>query len=347
MANARKLPSGAWQTRATKVINGEKVTKSFTVNPKQCKGDSRKAKAQSELLAREWVLETEAQQIYGVTVKTALIQYIHDREKVLSPSTITNYRRFLPLFAPLEDIYISDLKTAQIQALINEWAYSVKTKTIQNRISFLLSALDYMECDKKFRLRYPQKTSKVITAPDISEVKRLLDNAPEDFLPVLYLAAFGAMRRSEISALKQKDISRVTNTIKVHAGIVLDGKFYVFKAYTKTGASGVIHLPKFVIDSLPFSEDQDAFVFNMNPNVISHRFDKLKKQIDFPYNFHSLRHFAASFRSDLQIPRKYIEEVGRWKNNSSVLQRVYDNGLETNRRKYNQIVNDFIESEFK
>jgi hypothetical protein len=85
----------------------------------------------------------------------------------------------------------------------------------------------------------------------------------------------------------------------------------------------------------------------MNPNVISHRFDKLKKQIDFPYNFHSLRHFAASFRSDLQIPRKYIEEVGRWKNGSSVLQRVYDNGLESNRRKYNDVVNDFIESEFQ
>lgn len=347
MANARKLPSGAWQTRATKVINGEKVTKSFTVNPKQCQGDSRKAKAQSELLAREWVLQTEAQQIYGVTVETALNQFINDREKVLSPSTITNYRRFLPLFAPIGTIYLSDLKNAEIQALINEWAYSVTTKTIQNRISFLLSALDYAECDKKFRLRYPQKVSKVITAPDIAEVKRLLDSAPDDFKPVLYLAAFGAMRRGEISALKQKDISRTTNSINVHADFVLSGKFYVFKPYTKTGACGVVRLPKFVIDSLPVSNDPEAFVFNMNPNVISHRFDKLKKQINFPYNFHSLRHFAASFRSDLQIPRKYIEEVGRWKNGSSVLQRVYDNGLESNRRKYNDVVNDFIESEFQ
>ena len=49
MAKARKLKSGAWQTRATKVINGQKVTKSFTINPKQTLGDSRKAKLQSEL----------------------------------------------------------------------------------------------------------------------------------------------------------------------------------------------------------------------------------------------------------------------------------------------------------
>lgn len=39
--------------------------------------------------------------------------------------------------------------------------------------------------------------------------------------------------------------------------------------------------------------------------------------------------------------------LSRWKNGSSVLQRVYDNGLESNRRKYNDVVNDFIESEFQ
>ena len=32
MATAKKLPSGAWRTRATKTINGKKVTKSFTIN---------------------------------------------------------------------------------------------------------------------------------------------------------------------------------------------------------------------------------------------------------------------------------------------------------------------------
>jgi hypothetical protein len=35
------------------VINGKKVRKSFTVHPKETKGDSRKAKALSEMQARE------------------------------------------------------------------------------------------------------------------------------------------------------------------------------------------------------------------------------------------------------------------------------------------------------
>ena len=68
MAQARKLPSGAYQTRVTKVINGKKITKSFTVHPKQCKGDSRKAKDQSEMLARQWRLSAEDSETYSSTV---------------------------------------------------------------------------------------------------------------------------------------------------------------------------------------------------------------------------------------------------------------------------------------
>lgn len=347
MPNARKLDSGSWQTRATKTINGKKVTKSFTVSPKQTKGDSKKAKAQSELLARKWMISADNAQIYGITVGAALEKYIEDRRGILSPSTITNYCRLISLFDSLSNIYASDLKNIEIQALINKWGYSVSAKTIRNRISFLLSALDYAECDKKFRLRYPPSTAKKITAPDVADVKRMLEGAPDDFRPVLYLAAFGALRRGEISALKQKDVSRIANTIHIHADMVLDGNKYVYKPFTKTGASGVIQLPKFIIDSLPCSEDPEAFVFDMNPNVIGHRFDKLKNQLHLGFNFHSLRHFAASFRSDLKIPTKYIEEVGRWRTGSTVLQRVYDNTLTSSRKKYNQIVDEYIEEKFK
>lgn len=347
MANARKLPSGAWQTRATRVINGQKITKSFTVHPKECRGDSRKAKARSELLAREWMIETSNNEIYGVTVGSAMEKYVTDRRDILSPSTITNYCRLIPLFNSIRDIYISDIKNAEIQALVNEWGHSVSSKTIRNRISFLLSALDYSECDRKFKIRYPQNNPRKITAPDVEEVKRMLEGAPDDFRPVLYLAAFGAMRRGEISALKQKDVSRIANTIHVHADMVLDGNKYVYKPFTKTGQSGVIQLPKFIIDSLPVRRNPESYVFKMNPNMIGHRFDKLKKALDLNFNFHALRHFAASFRSDLKIPQKYIEEAGRWKTGSTVLSRVYDNGLASSRRKYNQIVDDFIEREFR
>ena len=347
MAKARKLPSGAYQTRVTKVINGKKVTKSFTVHPKQCKGDTRKAKDQSEMLARQWRLSAEDSETYGLKIKEALEQYVKDRSKVLRPSTITNYKRLIPLFDSLADICVDDIKTADIQALVNEWSISVRAKTIKNRVSFLLSSLDYVECDKKFRIRYPKSDSKEIKSPDLDDVQMLLNNAPADLVPIIYLAAVGGMRRGEISGLKGKDISRDMSTIYVHADMVLDDHTWVYKPFTKNAQSGTVKLSPFIIDMIPVKEDPEAFVFDMNPNMISHRYDKLRKKLGFEYNFHSLRHFAASFRSDLGIPRKYIEETCRWEPGSQVVDRVYDNTLNSSRKKYTQIANKFVEDNLR
>ena len=347
MASARKLPSGAWRTQVKKTINGKKVIKSFTVHPKDCKGDSRKAKDQSELLARQWRLSAEESEVNGLKVRDAMEQFIKDRSKVLSPSTITNYKRLIPYFEPIMDICVDDIKTSDIQPLVNEWSISVRAKTIKNRVSFLLSSLDYVECDKKFRIRYPKSDSKEIKSPDLDDVQMLLNNAPADLVPIIYLAAVGGMRRGEISGLKGKDISRDMSTIYVHADMVLDDHTWVYKPFTKNAQSGTVKLSPFIIDMIPVKEDPEAFVFDMNPNMISHRYDKLRKKLGFEYNFHSLRHFAASFRSDLGIPRKYIEETCRWEPGSQVVDRVYDNTLNSSRKKYTQIANKFVEDNLR
>lgn len=347
MAKATKLPSGAWRTQVCKVINGKKVRKSFTVDPKECGGDSRKAKAQSELQAREWTLQIEYDE-NNTTVKTALDNYIKDRSKVLSPRTIYDYKRLIPFFDSILDIPIDDIKSSDIQALINEWSVSISCKTIRNRTSFLLSALDYVDCDRKFKLRYPQKAAKKIMSPDVDEVFALLNNASENFKPVIALAAFGSLRQGEIPAIKQEDISYDMNTISIHADFVKTDNGYVYKPFPKTsGSIRTIQLPKFVMDMLPEVEDPNQFIFDMNPNMIGHYYDRLKRKCGLEYNFHSLRHFAASFRSDLQIPTKYIEEVGGWKDGSKVLKQVYDNTLSSSRKKYTQIANNYLEETFK
>lgn len=346
MAKARKLPSGAWQTRATKNIDGKKVTKAFTVSPKECKGDSRKAKALSEMMAREWQIQAEDSYIYGQTVRTALDNYIDDRSKVLSPSTLTNYKKLIQYFEPLFSFYVDDIKTSDIQPLINEWGLSVRTKTIRNRISFFLSALDYADCDKKFKLRFPKNESKKVLAPDLEDVRMMIAAADDDFKPILYLAAFYGMRRGEIAAIKEKDLSRDMCLLNVHADIVLDDKKWIYKPFPKNALSGTLKLSKTVVGLLPLADDPEAYIFNVNPNMITHRFDRLKKKLGFDFSFHSLRHFAASFRSDIGIPRKYIEEVGRWESGSAVLDRVYDNTLESSRKKYTQMANTYIEDNF-
>lgn len=348
MAQAKRLESGSWRVQAGKVVNGKKLKKSFTVSPDDFGGDWKQAKKQAEYLANEWQLSSSHSDNHDLTVREAIESYISDKNKVLSPSTIRGYKLILDSFGDIADIYISDIETRQIQRIINDMSIDYKTKTIRNRIGLLMAVLDYHGTDKKYRLRYPQNNSKKVTAPDIEDVQMLIRNSNDTMKAVIYLAAFGSLRRGEIAGLRGMDVSKDMLIIRVNGDMVLtDNGKWIYKAVPKTeGSARTVQLPKFVIDALPVPEDPKAFLFDLTPAAMTDRFRRLANRLGLPYTLHSLRHFAASFRSDLGIPRKYVEEVGGWAGESSILTRVYDNGMESSRRKYTQIANKFIEDNF-
>ena len=94
-------------------------------------------------------------------------------------------------------------------------------------------------------------------------------------------------------------------------------------------------------------DNPDDFVFGLTPSAISRRYEQLRDRLGLHHvRFHDLRHFSASFRSDIGIPKKYIELEGGWEADSKVLSSVYDNPLESSRRKYSQMVNEFIDDKF-
>ena len=349
MANAKRLASGSWRCRAKKVIDGQTVTKSFTVSPKDCAGDSRKAKALAEMMAREWQLSQEKTFRESAILSDALLKYIDDRSKVVSPVTVKTYMAYIPYFDSIKDMYVSDIDTPVVQRLINDMAVDVNPKTIKNRIGFLISVLDYAGNDRKFKLRYPQAIKRELTTPDHEDVFRLIQAADDKLKPVICLAAFGTLRRGEIAALKQSDISREMRIISVHADMVLnqDNQF-VYKPLPKTsGSVRSVQLPEDVIRLLPESDNPDDFVFSLSPTAITRRFEKLRDRLGLhEIRFHDLRHFSASFRSDLGIPKKYIEQTGGWTADSKVLSGVYDNPLESSRKRYSQMVNEFIDDKF-
>lgn len=350
MANASQLPSGAWRTQASKTIGGKKIVKSFTVHPDQTGGDTKRARKMSEHLASEWQLSKEESIVNGLNVHDAIESYISDKSKVLSPSTIRGYKLVLEAFSPIWHIYISDIETPQIQRLVNDWSMDLKQKTIRNRITLLLSALDYHGIDKRFWIRYPQNTSKKVGTPDIDDVQMFVRNATGVMKPIIFLAAFGALRRGEIAGLREKDISRDMRTVTVSGDIVLDeNKKWIYKPFPKTEESARTNiLPKFVIDSIPVKEDPDAFIFELTPAAMSDRFSRLAKKLQLDYSLHTLRHFAASFRTDLGIPKKYVQEVGGWQDgNNNVFEKIYDNRMDSSRKKYTQIANKFIEDNFE
>lgn len=353
MADAKKLPSGSWRCRAKKVIDGKTVVKSFTVSPDEFGGDlktaSRRAKDKAELMAREWQLSQEKTFRESPILSDALLKYIDDRSQVLSPVSIKTYLAYIPYFDSIKDMYVSDIDTPVVQRLINDMAVSVSPKTIKSRIGFLLSVLDYAGNDRRFKLRYPQAIKREVTTPDIDEVLKLITAADSILKPVICLSAFGTLRRGEIAALKQSDISRDMRLISIHADMVLDkDNHFVYKPLPKTsGSVRSVSLSEDIIELLPYSDVPESFVFSLSPTAITRRFEKLRTKVGLDHiRFHDLRHFSASFRSDIGIPKKYIELEGGWVTDSKVLASVYDNPLESSRRKYTQMVNEFIEDKF-
>ena len=80
----------------------------------------------------------------------------------------------------------------------------------------------YEELFRELKLRYPQDTSKKVGTPDIEDVQMFIRNANDDMKPIIYLAAFGSLRRGEIGGLREMDISRDMNTVSVNGDMVLD-----------------------------------------------------------------------------------------------------------------------------
>ena len=343
MAYAEKLPSGSWRVQASRVLNGKRQRRSFTVSPEECGGDSRRAKAKAELMASEWIAALKEELPCNITVKKAMLSYIEDRSRILSPSSQREYTRNVGYFERIHDVRVEDVTSQDIQRIINHMAGTVKAKTIRDRVSFLLTCLDAAGSEKRFRLSYPVSVPREQTAPDHRQVLTLISEADAVMKPIICLAAFYSLRRGEICALKFSDVSYDLHSVSVHANMVKGPDGFVYKDIPKTSGSirTVYPIPD-VMDLLPSGGSPDEFLFPFTPDALERRFKRLKDKLGIDVRFHDLRHYAASFRSDLNIPRKYIEEVGGWEKDSKVLTSVYDNTLNSSRKKFTQVANDWI-----
>ena len=226
-------------------------------------------------------------------------------------------------------------------------ALTLSTKTIKNRITFLISSLEYAGSEKKFKLAFPRSMPPEVRVPDSAEVSRLLRESSGELKIAIALAAFGTLRRGEICALTHADVLRDLKSVSVTKDKVEtpDGGYVVKKMPKTAGSVRVVRLPAEVIDLIPQGDPEEEVISN-TPSGISHGFERLAKKLGVNCAFHDLRHYSASFRSDLGIPAKYIEEVGGWVGESKVLQDVYDNPLAESRKKYTDIANRYIVETF-
>lgn len=332
MATAKKLPSGSWRCRVfshfetlidpqTGKEEKKRVYKSFTSDVPGPKG-----KRLAEQAAAQWAAEKEnATATQNLTLGEAIDRYISARESILSPRTITDYKRIRKKDMPeLMAAKIPTLTQEQIQNSINLFAMNHSPKTVRNDHGLIAAVLAVYRPNFALKTDLPKKVRPDIYVPTDEDVKRLMECAKGTALEIpILLAAFGPMRRGEIGALTSDDISG--NVVHVRKNMVITSdREWIIKSPKSYAGDRYIDFPDFVIEKL---QGKTGRIVSLNPDQITRKFHELLVRNKMEsFRFHDLRHYSASIQHALGIPDAYIMKRGGW-GNDGTLKEVYRHAM--------------------
>ena len=349
MPIAKKLPSGSWRCQVFShyesivqpdgSIKKKRIYESFTSND-----PSKAGKREAEAMAAVFAEHKEQRSISKsrMTFAEALNSYIEERSSVLSPATIRKYKSSQRnRFALLNDMKLKDINQDVVQNYINAIALTLSPKTVRDLNGLVTAVMNRFAPETILKVTLPKKVRPDLYIPSEDDIKRLLSSVKNTNMEVpVMLAAFGTMRRGEISALTKADVSG--NVIHVSKTMVLDEKNkWIVKAPKSYAGDRFVVLPQFVIDSFMALPGNGV---GMTPNKISSRFEHILKGAGLEhFRFHDLRHYSASIQHALGIPDAYIMQTGGW-GNDRVLKEVYRHTLSETREKMSNIAVSYFET---
>ncbi|AZZ98792.1 site-specific integrase [Pseudoalteromonas sp. R3] len=177
----------------------------------------------------------------GLTVLHYLNEYIEDAEKRgLSLSTIRGYEGARNNLAPLHDIPVASLTSADLKNFIK--SSSVSIKTMRNRLSLLNSALNeaviegviqFNPCTAVNPGKYMKNQEKVNTRgqhEDVdpfrpAEIEAILNACRyEQERNLLQFAFYSGLRSSELAGLKWIDVDFFNEEVRVTEAVIRDPK---------------------------------------------------------------------------------------------------------------------------
>ena len=343
MATAKKLPSGSWrcqvfshfeeQPQPDGSIKKKRIYKSFT-----CDDSSAKGKRKCEAEAAAWAASKEQfSNIQSIEFGDAMDNYINSRENVLSPRTISEYRKIRNAYCKiLMKERIDQITQDDIQKFINSESLTHSPKTVRNIHGLISATLKAYRPEFALNTALPKKKHVELYIPTDSEIKQLLEfvEGTEMELPIL-LAAFGPMRRGEICALDSSDISG--SIVHVCKNMVQNqDKEWIIKTPKSYAGDRFIDFPDFVVEKWKGIKGR---IVTLNPDMITKRFEHCLKGAGLPhFRFHDLRHYSASIQHALGVPDVYIMQRGVW-SNDGVLKAVYRHALSDKAKEYSNIAN--------
>lgn len=349
MPTAKKLPSGSWRclvySHTESIKNSDGTIKKKRIYESFTSDDPTKAgKREAEALAAIFADKKEQKKLTKskLTFKEALDSYIQERSAVLSPATIRKYRSMQRnKFSNLNNHKLKDIGQDSVQNFINAAALTMSAKSVRDLNGLITAVLNRYSPDTVIKVTLPKKVRQDRYIPSEDDIKRLTKavSGTEMELPVM-LAAFGAMRRGEISALTKSDIS--DNIIHVSKTMVYDESGnWIIKAPKSYAGDRYVAIPAFVADAFLALPENGV---GLTPNIITSRFEHILKQAGIRhFRFHDLRHYNASVQHALGIPDAYIMQTGGW-GNDRVLKDVYRHTLPEVMTKMNAVAVNYFDA---
>ena len=333
MATAKQLPSGSWRIRI--YDNELKKQISFTSDL-----PGKAGKAEAELMAREYQLGRKKKKEQGKTIGECIDEYISLKENILSPTTISGYRKYKNTsLSGLCDIPMKDLTQQEVQAYVNKLAVTMSPKSIHNAHGLLSAVVKVYAPDLRLNTTLPKVQKKIKQLPEVIDVWRAIYNT-EIELPCL-LAMWCSLRMSEIRGLKKTDI--VDGIVTIERTIVNADNEHIEKDSTKTiESTRQIELPEYIISLVNALPEEQEYITLIKDHALYMRFTRLLERKGIKHmSFHDLRHMNASIMLMLGIPDKYAMERGGWSTNST-LKAVYQHTFSAARREADKKINDYF-----
>ena len=327
MANARKLPSGSWRVQvfAGMSTDGKRIYKSFTAASKK----------QAEFLAAEFTAKRNRPAL-SMTVGEAIDRYIDSKDGVLSPTTISEYRRIRKNYLQeLMNIQIDRLTREQVQIAVTNQSRTHSAKTVINAHGLLAAALSMYMPDFVLKTTLPRKVKKLRNnLPTCEDVMRVMHGQPAE-LPVL-LALCLCLRMSEVRGIKKVAVRGKYLSIE-RVIVTRDGQ-HIEKELAKTDDSRRIEeLPDFLREMI-LSAPTD-YATTMTGQAIYKQFTRRMASAGFPgVRFHDLRHIAATDMHSQGIPDRVAAQRGGWAG-TQTMREVYQHSFEADRAKADSIMN--------
>lgn len=341
MSDAKKLPSGKWRNLlyVGKDANGKRKYESFTADTKR----------EANLLASERARELE-QGIrrnripMELTVGEAIDRYIDDRDAILAPKTVREYRGYRRNYLQgIMNVKIKRLTADMIQREINKDAQRLSPKSVHNAWALVHSALVAVVPELDYKVILPKRQKREMRIPSNEQLIQIFDaiEGRRLELPVLLGATCG-LRRGEIVALDlNRDVDYDRCVISVNKAMSNNAAGEWVVKSTKTAESTrEVDAPGWVIEKL--REARDAGYCWMKPDGISSEFAEVCRRLGLEIRFHDLRHYYASLMLSLGVPDKYaMARMGHATPN--MLKNVYQHLMDDKDREVTQILNDHFE----